>query len=295
MNGYIYQACVLEINKGRNNYHNFIGLSDFHDKIHPYTLTQCNEIQHLLSVCSKENTKIILEDLSSEGSQGRFACGRFFINSRGGILGGLAKQCADQKFTVDNVEYRYCRVSSLGPVLNNLSTSMDAFPSTTEISVTQLVQEIKDIIKEIRSYKDGKQLTAYYKKYIQEVTQELKNLDLAGSSSVAHYLETHSTPATRLDLLKKLLTFDSNLLDLKLVHSIVSAPQTTVIALAGGSHISRAREILEKDGYQVVYNVKVDYGREENLTQCLGSHIIDGKYCMRPVPIPLGGLCKYLK
>src|SRR5579872_576077 len=127
---FIYEARVLKKwDPATHEYRFFIGLSDFHDKAHEATGRQLEALEQLLSSCNKNKTRIMLEDLSSRGSQGRHTCGRFVINSRGGILGGLVQKCQEKDLLVDNVEYRYCRVSSLGPVLNNLKENVHAFPS----------------------------------------------------------------------------------------------------------------------------------------------------------------------
>lgn len=296
--GFIYEAKVLrkwDTKQGKYIY--FIGLSDFHDKAHKVTQTQLHKIEELLGQCNKDTTKIMLEDLSSRGNGQRIACGRFVINSRGGILGGLAQHCSRKNFDVDNVEYRYCRVSSLGPVLNNLQANVDAFPSVKEISVSAVVQEINDVMREIETYQDGAPLNGYYQKGICEVKAELAKLKMMhqAEASIADYLIAHSTRTSRLDLLKRLLTFDSGLLDLKLVHQVVNTDREKIIAIAGGSHISRVTEMLEKIGYETIYRTKPAYAREHNLNQCLGSTIVDDSYCMRPDPIELEPLDQFVR
>lgn len=292
--GFVYEAKILK-NKDKNQ--QFIGLSDFHDKVHPVTKKQLTKIETWLGQCDKEQTKVLLEDLSSKGSAGRNSCGRFKVNSKGGILGGLTEYCQARNLLVENVEYRYCRVSALGPVLNDNYTCTSQIHSVNTISVACLVKEIQDIIHEIQGYDDGKALAAYYQKNIKEVESELKklSLDYSNTMSVGHYLTLYSHQKNRLDVLKRLLTFDSSLLDLKLIHLVVNAPQRKVPTIAGGSHISRVADALVKyAGYEVEYSTPVRYDREHDVKKCLGSAIIDDNFCMRPQPIDLAILDRYM-
>ena len=294
--GFIYEIKILRKQRA-DGFHYFIGLSDFHDKVHPITKQQLNKIEHLLAQCDKNETKILLEDLSSRGSGGRSSCGRFTVNSRGGILGGLTRFCEERQLLVENVEYRYCRVSSLGPVLNNTYAHISQIPSVNDISIAELVQEIKDIVQEIKLYEDGPALTAYYKKNIQEVMDELKklNMDARNQTSVGHYLALYSHQKNRLDVLKRLLTFDSSLLDLKMIHGVVASNKEKAVSIAGGSHITRVADALQKYmGYEVVCATPVEYSRENDVKKCLGSAIIDDNFCVRPQPIDLSILDMYI-
>ncbi len=56
-----------------------IGLGDLHDKKHPITQAQKNEIMRFLSSFPKDQVKVMTEDLSSCGSFGRKTCGNFYI------------------------------------------------------------------------------------------------------------------------------------------------------------------------------------------------------------------------
>ena len=295
---FIYELKVLrKKNSSQGNYHYFIGCGDFHDKAHPANKEQRAAIEQILAGCDKDSTLVLLEDLSSKGSSGRHACGRFFVNSRGGVLGGLAEKAREQGVTVDNLEYRYCRVSSLGPVLNNLTSEPKSFPSVAQTSVTALAKEIDQVVKEIESYDDGAVLDDYYRKDIVNVMTELNKLGLAeaGSASIADYLVENSNDKNRLDVLKHLLTFDSILFDAKLAHAIVNADQKNIIAFAGGSHIGRVATMLIKDGYEQLESTKIAFTKEHDLRFCLGSNIVEGKYCVRPKPIALDLIKKLLK
>lgn len=294
--GFIYQVHILR--KSASDLEQptyFIGLSDFHDKTHEITQEQLISINRLLEQFDKDSIKIILEDLSSAGCNGKFSCGQFLINSRGGILGGLAKVYRDQGHMVENVEYRYCRVSSLSPVLNNLTLACDQFPSTRTIAMNQLIAEIQEMIQEIQHYQDDPILVSAYKKGIKEVAKELKRLRMMQNTAlpVADYLTLYQEKQKKLNLLKKLLTFDNTLIDFKMAHCAVTSPQTNVIAIAGGSHITRVVELLQKVGYESVYSSQLSYEKEMNLNNCLGSQIINDSYCLKPEPMNLDHLPEF--
>lgn len=294
--GFIYEVRILKKWDNRTKKY-IIALSDFHDKTHTATATQHAYLEQIIAQCSKNSTKIIVEDLSSPAYNGRNACGPFVINSRGGILGGLAQRYEQQGLTVDNVEYRYCRVASLGPVINNIEQVAMPFQSTNSISVGVLLQEIEDNIKEINTFNDGATFNALYKNIVRAVKKELVSLNLhqMRQVSVAQYMHTNSTPKNRLTMLNTLLTVDSTLLDIKIMHSIIQAPETTIIALAGGSHAIRVCNwLVQHGGYQHHYATPINYGREYNLLNCVGANIMEGGYCMRPEPVDLGVVMQYL-
>lgn len=288
---FVYEVKIMrKWDAEHNRYHAFIGISDFHDKTHAINGVQLTKIKELLGKCDKNDVKIAVEDLSSPNNSGRFACGRFFVNSRGGILGGLADESRALKIDVLNPEHRYCRVVTLGPVLNNLKEPLDKFPSATMTPMAALVQEIGDVVNEIRTYEDGFVLKKIYEDSIKDVIKQLQalHLDKHINVSVAAYLHAHSQEHNRLDLLKRLLTFDSGLLDLKLVHSVISSKnKAKYVAIAGGAHINRTCELLAKVGYEPVQTTKVTYMKEHDLQRCLGSNIIEGAFCVKPQPISI--------
>lgn len=274
--------------KGKGQESVFVGLSDFHDKSNGANATQLQIIEQGMAGLHTTKTKFVVEDLSSRNSQGRFACGPYFVNSRGGVLGGLADKAQAMGLDVDNIEFRYCRVTSLGPVLNNLHEPLDTFASVVGAKVGNIVDEIKNTIKEIQAYNDGPALKKIYESVINDVQTHMVSLNFIPQvdQTMAQYLAAHSTPLSRLELLKKLLTFDSNLLDVKLIHTVVNTQsKSKVVAIAGGSHIVRVCELLEKIGYKKVNSTNIAYAKEYDLQRCLGSHILEGSYCVKPQPI----------
>lgn len=296
---FIYEIKVLrKWDADRQRYHYFIGLSDFHDKTHNSSPSQLNKLEQLLAGLDKKNIKIVVEDLSSKNAQGRKECGHFFINSRGGILGGLTDKTKDMGLDVDNIEFRYCRVSSLGPVLNNLSGSLESFPSAMHVKVSALIEEIMHEIKEIDRYSDGYTLNKIYESTVRDVLKAIKqlHLDVAQSLTVAQYLAQYSHNQNRLDLLKKLLTFDSSLLDAKIAHGVMQARnKNKVIAIAGGAHIARVCQLLTAQGYSSTDSTKITFAREHDLQRCLGSHVVEGAFCVKPESIDLSLFEKALK
>lgn len=257
---FIYEVVVLKrINPLSRKTQHFIGLSDFHDKKNLANAIQLICIKDFLQSQNKDRTKIILEDLSTDSNNGKHGvCRQFHINSRGGILGGLAHSCRQKGLLVDNIEYRYCRVAALGPLLNNEHQKIHDFPSACGVKVCDIAHEIHNAIADIAAYTSCcAALGAYREKILKRVEPAMNTLYLLKDSnhSMADYVQKHSREANRFELLKQLLIFDSPLLDLKLARSILTADQCdTIIAIAGGSHITRVKEMLRSAGYQVVYS-----------------------------------------
>lgn len=286
---FIYEVVVLKRwHQQCGTYQYFIGLSDFHDKEHGANTRQLADIERYLEDQNRATTKVIIEDLSTGPDGGHGSCGQFFINSRGGILGGLAQRCHNKGLRVDNIEYRYCRVASLGPVINNLDKHVHEFPSACGVTVHDIAYEIYKALEEIVNHTGSEVLASCRDTAVQEVQPYMRKLRLARNSecSVADYLQ--AATQDRSEFLKQLLTFDAVLLDLKLAHSVVTTHDcTNIIAIAGGSHIRRVKEILQEAGYHLVYETPVDYNREYDLRRCKGTNIINGLFCERPEPVDL--------
>ena len=124
-------------------------------------------------------------------------------------------------------------------------------------------------------------------------TLKLRNY---ADKSIVEYLENISSEKNRLNILKKLLTFDSALLDMKMIHSIVTGQaKERIIAVAGGSHIVRMKVLLHDLGYEQVKTLKNGSYREYDLHRCLGSNIMQGSYCVRPQAIDVRLLSQLLE
>jgi len=286
--GFIYEAKILKKwNSQTNRYQWFIGLSDFHSKTHEANNAQLAHIDAILAKCDKKRTKVLIEDLSSAGSDGQQACGRFMVNSRGGILGGLVQACQEKQFDVENVEYRFCRVSSLGPVLNNVNKSPHIFPSVKAINVASLAQEIDAIANEINNYEDGHVLRRYYDKELGYINKQMAVFYDHHHLSAADFVEHHSTDENRRAYLNKLLTFDSGLMDTRVVHAVVNDDDHDFfLFIGGGAHIGRVSSALKENvHFESVYETKVHNAKEHDLSKCGSTPIVDKKYCVRPAAI----------
>ena len=296
---FIYDLTVLRRwNASLERYQYFIGLSDFHNKQHPANQVQLRDFINIVKHSPVHMTKIGSEDISSVGSGNRHRnCGRFIVVSRGGVLGGLTNKCRKLGLDIQNFEYRFCRVTSLGPVLNNLTGNLKNLISVQATPVSALIQEIESVFKQLASYQDGTFLSALYKRSVQDIRRKMVQLQLYkhADKTVADYLRIMTTPENRLPFLKDLLTFDSVLLDLQMVHSIVNMQnKLNFLAIAGGSHIKRVAQLLTKFGYKPVWAMKPRFVREYDISKCLGAHIVQGKYCRRPRPIDIKVIADFL-
>jgi hypothetical protein len=256
---FIYDVTVLKRwDSTRGRYQKVFAYSDFHDR--PTTvMQQAHREQHevfakLFSTLNKQTAKVIVEDLCCPNDRGCATCGNFFISPNGGILGGLTQKCQVAGVPVCNVEFRFCRVTSLGPIFNApSSTDPENFQSTKAITIGTLRDEITTTMREIESYRDGSFLQTVYREGMQGVAKGIAEFGLAreNAASVATYITQHTQPATKMERLKKLLTFDSELLDHKILHQIVTAgDKETIIIIAGGSHCTNVCQILKKMGYE---------------------------------------------
>lgn len=297
MQPFIYEATLLKRwvpEHKRFNY--FIGISDFHDRKHTANEAQLAHIEQLLDQQDKQTTMIITEDLSTEpNSDAGWFCGQFKINSKGGILGGLTKTCQQKGFKVDNVEYRYCRVAALGPLLTNVREALCECPSACKLLVADMANEVHYAINTLSTHSAA--LAQAYKKLLKKIPMQLDQLKLTKNSthSVADYIQENSKDSNRLSLLEELLTFDTDLVDFKLAHSVLTAQNYhKVIAFAGGSHISRVITLLLATGYKQVYKIRSTSRKEHDLSLCIGVPIVNKSYCMKPEPINLEELQRFL-
>ncbi len=296
---YIYEIRVVRgWDETQARYQYLIGLSDFHDKIDAANKTQMDTLKAAFTQCCSRDPKIIVEDISSKGSQGRMCCGNFFVESHGGILGGLTEICKSCGVKdVDNIEYRYCRVTSLGPIINNLNGSLDSFPSSKAITIGSLLEEIDMFIAELTTFAQGGIVNNYYKTSVAQLFQEIAALQLRDHKemSVADYIATHEKDAGRLALIRKLLTFDSTLLDVKMLHMLATCVgKDTVIAVAGGAHIGRVWDVLEQAGYERVYATNIKMMKETDPAKCVGCTMTDKNCCLKPEPIDISPINQFI-
>ena len=255
--GYLY---FLSIKKGTNKNGSaqlIILLADYHDKTHPANKGQRVYLESLLQRCNREKIKLIVEDLSSVNNDGRMICGNFGINCTEGVLSTLASKMRSLGITVDNVEYRYCRVAAIGPLINNSRANPHSFRSCSGITMAALHKEITDEIEKIKKYNDGKQLNDYYKRAIKHVTSHLSKMNVNSSDrskTVAHYCACLRSSAYRKKL-ENVCIFDSTLIDSNIMHSIMCCDKPIIFVAAGGSHILEIDRLLEKMRYESLYAV----------------------------------------
>jgi hypothetical protein len=271
----------------------FIGLGDYHCKEHPITLKHRQELEQLLAETQQGRCKLLVEDLSSKNADGRFNCGRFQVNSRGGLLGGLTDVCQSYGIATHNLEYRYTRVCALGPILNKPHADPYSFASVRGITAGQMHAEVADELANIAQYNDGMLLNRWYAERTQAVMRRLVTLrwQQMATMSAADML-ADLKPLERQKKIEDLLTFDSSLFDIKLVHAIVQNDAERIYAIAGGSHIKRVRVLLQKLGY-----VQVDVGvvscSDEQASVADSIECFDERFADQPRPIDLQWLKRF--
>ena len=253
--GYFYRLSARSkvMNKVANKKQLVIFLWEYHLKSHPVNKSQRAYIESLLKRCAALKAKLIVEDLSSVSNDGRIGCCNFGINCSEGVLGQLANKARSWSVAVDNVEYRYCRVAAVGPLLSNIKANPDSFRSSAVISTVSLQKEVTDQIEKIKKYDDGKFLNDLYKRTTSSVNAALSKLGFNKSKvTVAQYCVPLMRKEYRQEL-EKLCIFDSALIDMNIIHSIVtSSVEPIIFVLAGGSHIEQVSSVLERMGYEVV-------------------------------------------
>lgn len=252
---YFYHVCVLKVTDTHGEQQWVVLLGDYHDKTHPVNRNHRAYLELLLKKCVAIKGKLIVEDLSSINNDGRMICSNFGIDSSEGILGQLASKARELGVLVDNVEFRYCRVASIGPLLKNLHVDPFTLPSSATITVVSLHKEVVDEIEKIKKYNDGKLLNDFYKKTIGRVRTDLAKMHLSESqkATIAHYC-AHLRSKKYRQQLEKLCIFDSALIDVNILHSIAACPRAPFIfVVAGGSHTIQVADLLQSIGYEMVF------------------------------------------
>jgi hypothetical protein len=280
-------------------YHFWIGCCDFHDKTHKANTFQRKKIENLLSCCDPTTIEVHVEDLSSANDAGRTGYGSYYINSRQGILAGLGNFCKMQGIPYCNVEYRYCRVVALGPIINNITADPGLFPSTCKITVAHLMNEIEQTYNDLLlNFNHAPGFKAALTRKKAHVTQLMTQLNWIRDQqkTIADYVAATSTPLNRLNAVKYLLTFDGILLGFKLADAAMKHPEKQKkIAFAGGTHINEAYELLlNLGGYEPVNQITATHLNAPALMHSVGANITDpsgGK----PQPVSLELLEHYLK
>ncbi len=278
-------------------YHYWIGVCDFHDKTHVANTIQRKKIEDILPSANPQDVLIIVEDLSSTNDAGRCGCGPYYINSRTGILAGLGGFCKEHHVPHCNVEYRYCRVVALGPVINNITADPLLFPSTKKMTISSLMQEIEHAYNQLLIGQSNALFNTALNEKSKNVQNMMKKLNLMQDhhKTIAEYLIDRSTPLNRLDMVKTLLTFDGIFIGLKITDaSLKSDSKKKVIVFAGGTHINEAYELLQKvGGYEPVTAPDISLNKS-SISKGISTNASES-YLSKPQPVSLELLEHYLK
>lgn len=254
--GYFYRLRVVKKYAHSHNAPQYIILlADYHDKKHPANNDQRIYFESLLQKYSNQKIKLIVEDLSSVNNDGRMICFNYGIDCAKGVLGHLANKARSWGINVDNVEYRYCRVASVGPLINDITAHPQTFKSSSTITLVALYKEIMSEIEKIKKYDDGKKLNKFYKRAIIDVCSALAKMKLCCADqkrTVAKHYAGLKRDSYRQQL-EKLCIFDSALIDSNIMHSIVCCDASIIFVVAGGSHIQQVQELLKKMGYELFF------------------------------------------
>lgn len=297
MHAYLYDVKVLRKWQPKcNRYHYWVGCCDFHDKTHKHNSVQRKKIEEWLPGYNPDHLLVLVEDLSSTNDAGKLGCGSYFINSRAGILAGLGSYCKTAHIPVQNVEYRYCRVVALGPVINNIHADPHSLPSAKKMTLAHLTQEIEQAYNDLLLSATSNE----FKNMLSSKTATLhKGVEkLKGASStyttMADYLHSNTTVWNRLEIVKNMLTFDGILLGFKLVDATLKAEnKEKIIAFAGGTHINEAYELLQKvGGYEPIIDSK-SVNSSDSVAKAINTG--SGMLNKKPEPISLELLEHYIK
>ncbi|HSC25255.1 MAG TPA: hypothetical protein VLB80_03515 [Candidatus Babeliales bacterium] len=250
---YSYHLCVVRnVTNTNNNQQLIICVGDYHFKNHPANKSQRIYIESLLQKYSRKS-KLVVEDVGSINNDGRMVCCNFGINCPNGLLGQLANTARSLGVVVDNVEYRYCRVAGVGPLLNNINVNPHSFRSSATISTLALHKEVSDEIEKIKKYDDGKFLNGLYKRTVAAVHAALLKIDFNKKLTVADYCLQLPHKDYRIQL-ETLCIFDSALIDMNIMHSIIACSEVPLIfVVAGGSHIEHVSSLLMRMGCDVLF------------------------------------------
>lgn len=293
--GYIYQLTTSGkiIDKRTQQRQLVVCLGDYHFKSHPANKDQKIYVEQLIRRCTGKKVKFIVEDLSSVNNDGRMICCNFGINCSEGVLGQLANKARSLGVAVDNIEYRYCRVAGIGPLLNNIKAHPQSFRSSSTIFMTSLYKEVIDEIEKIKKYDDGKLLNDTYRRAVHLVHGALSKMDFNNKKSVAEYCIQLQRKQYRQEL-EKLCIFDSALIDMNIIHSIVASPDVPLIfVFAGGSHIEQVSSLLQKMGYESL--LKTSVTSKPVVTKALNSDSSSALTELHPEPIDMKIIDQFMR
>jgi hypothetical protein len=291
---YCYEIYIDDkINKKTGRRQRIIALSDYHFKKHPSNKEQRRYIKSLLKKCVEIEATLIIEDLSSVNNDGRMICCHFGVSCSEGMLGQLADKARVLGIKVNNVEYRYCRVAGVGPLLNNIEVGSHCFKSSSTIAMPSLYKEVVDEIEKIKKYNDGKFLNNLYKNAVSRVETALAEMGFDNRNvTVADYCKLLRHKQYRQEL-EKLCIFDSALIDMNIMHAIAMCPdEPFIFIIAGGSHIEQVNTFLKRMGYKSV--LKKIAIAAPMLKKVLDSDAVHASSDIHPQPVDIAIIDKFI-
>lgn len=280
---YLYNAIVMrKWLPEQNRYHYYIGLGDYHDATCAADTVHRDEVESLLRRPWNQGLRVITEDLTSPNAEGRCGVKGIRINKfEGAFLGGITEVCRAAGADAVNLEFRYARLASLGPVLHS-DKELSALFATNKLLVEDLIQEVERELAGVATFRDGVSLNQWYACEAKAVRSAMNRFGWpsCAAQTVAAYLASLSV-RLKPYIDKSLIRFDRTILDVKIVHDIVSRTDVErTCVIAGGSHIERVAERLKQIGYEVVLQLDPTFPFFSNLSAFLQSGA-------KPVPHPI--------
>jgi len=258
---YVYEVQVVRRTMpGTSEKQYVVGLSDFHDRSQSdVAAEQRRMFEKLLKTSDSTKMRFLVEDLSSPNCEGTCSCANYRVNTRGGFLGGITDAIKQHGYRADNLEFRYCRVVALGLTAVG-NGGKQARTLQEAIKLDQFINETQSQFAVIGRYQDHG-VAPWYRSCTQAVESAMAKLNLFGCQkwTVREYLHVMTQPETTSknkrydDVLEELLSYDSPLFDVRLVHEVLNdVRHKTVVVIAGGTHVREAFDALLKAGYEHV-------------------------------------------
>jgi hypothetical protein len=182
----------------------------------------------------------------------------------------------------------------MGPLLSNLHANPQSFRSSAAITMLSLYKEVADEIEKIKKYDDGKFPNTLYKRTVTVVHDALSKMRFgeAQQSTVAQYCLPLKSGHYRQELEKRCI-FDSALIDMNIIHSIVSSPKDSCIfVVAGGAHIEQISEVLKRMGYESV--LATHQRSRTTLKKVLNSDSATTVSDVHPEPVDIAIIDRYI-
>lgn len=153
-------------------------------------------------------------------------------------INGLCKQ---KNIDVINIEFRQ---------------SKTLFFDSLEITAGIFLKDFNNLIKEVKNYNDNEFANKHYKKEIDRILKQNKYLLQILEKNKDFYFNQIKNPITDIDL-DKFNEDMCDLIDIRIVHSILQNPHKKFICIcAGDTHIQRVKKILEKFDFKTIYKTQ---------------------------------------